>query len=221
MRSRDATRCPDKADRLTCADSIPRRYQLLAQMEIGAQDAGTVIQVDDVTGQKEGLDEEHFSVCRRYDRVTKRPAQVQAHVPTGHLTIEHPPIAESTRHPTFTRHDEALTPERGRTVRASGRVTGSGAILIELCLIFRIEGRTEARRYAELLVLVRARRHRDRGGKPLLSTRNVDDPNGGIDLGSRANGGSGEAFEYAVSDQTKVKFLSCRDTVHTEHRRMG
>lgn len=64
MRSRDATRRAHQTYLLTLLHRIARRNKSLTQMKITGDDSGTVVDVDDIAGKKEIVDESYDSTIR-------------------------------------------------------------------------------------------------------------------------------------------------------------
>jgi hypothetical protein len=75
-------------------DGIANRHQWLAEVEVSGDYPTAVIDVNDVSSQKEIVDERHNATVRRAHRLTDSAPEIDAEVATGHATVEQAPGSE-------------------------------------------------------------------------------------------------------------------------------
>jgi hypothetical protein len=98
MRTRHASGCPNQADLLPTLDGVANRDKRLAEMEIAGYDSGTMVDVNDVAGEKEFVDERNHAAIRRIHRLTYRSPEIDAEVAAGHVAVEETPASKLARH---------------------------------------------------------------------------------------------------------------------------
>src|SRR5688572_809673 len=96
----------DKADLLPARHRVANGDQLLREMEVGAREAGAVIDVHDVAAVEEGINYPDDAPVRRPHRGAGGPGEVGAHVPRLDLAVVLAPSTETTRYAGLTRVDE-------------------------------------------------------------------------------------------------------------------
>src|ERR1700681_4949741 len=98
VRSRNATRISDQTNHLSALHCITGRDERLAQMEIRGDDSAPVIDVDDVSREKEIVDERNHTAIRSAHRFADRAPKINAEVTRGERAIEEASGAEFTCH---------------------------------------------------------------------------------------------------------------------------
>jgi hypothetical protein len=88
MRTGNATRRTDDADHLSPFHRISRCNEWLAQMEIGGHDTSAMIDIDDVSRQKEIVDERDDSAIGRAHLLANRSPKINAQVARSEPAIE-------------------------------------------------------------------------------------------------------------------------------------
>lgn len=119
MRPRDSPGIPDQTNLLTTANCIAGRDERPAEMEIRRHDSAAVIDIHDISGEKEVADERDYTAIRSKDRRADSAAEIDAEMPTGHRAVEHAARSEPARHGRSTWSDEWLSPHRCGIVRTA------------------------------------------------------------------------------------------------------
>jgi len=88
----------DESDLLPPLHGVANCDERLAEMEIAGYDTGTMVDVNDVAGQKEIVDERNHTAIGGIHRLAYRSPEIDAEVATGHLTVEETPASELARH---------------------------------------------------------------------------------------------------------------------------
>jgi hypothetical protein len=88
MRSRHSARCPHEPDFLAARNRITFRYQRTTQVKISGDDSVAVIDVDDVPGQEESIDERDDSTVGCNDRRSCTSSQIHTEVARGERSVE-------------------------------------------------------------------------------------------------------------------------------------
>ena len=118
VRGGDAAGGADEADLLAPLDRVADGDLGKAHVEVAGHDAVAVIDVHDVAGEKEAVDERDHPAIRGVDRIAGRAAIVDAEVAAGDAAVEHPPGAEAARDPRLARSLEWARPQLRRFLRA-------------------------------------------------------------------------------------------------------
>ena len=98
MRAGYAPGRADEADLLPPLDGVANSDERFAEMEIAGYDPSSMVDVNDVAGQKEIVDERNYAAIRGIHRLAYRSPEIDAEVTTGHLTVEETPTSKLTRH---------------------------------------------------------------------------------------------------------------------------
>ena len=84
----------DESDLLSPHDGIAHRHQRLAEVEVSGDDPTAVIDVNNVSSEKEIVDERHDTAVRRAHRLTDCATEIDTEVATGHAAVEETPRSE-------------------------------------------------------------------------------------------------------------------------------
>src|SRR5690348_6047307 len=98
MRSGHPPRRADDADLLPSQHRVADCHRRLRQMEVSGDHPIAVVDVDDVSGKKEVVDQCHDTAIRRSHRIPGLPGEVDAAVTTGQSAIEESARPKSTRY---------------------------------------------------------------------------------------------------------------------------
>ena len=91
-----ATGISHQSNHLTTLYRIADGYQRLAQMKVRGDDSASVIDVDDIAGEKKVVDERNHSTIGCTDRLADRTAEIDAEVTSRELAVEQPARPELT-----------------------------------------------------------------------------------------------------------------------------
>ena len=80
MRPGHAPSCADETNLLSASNGVTLSYQRATQMEVACHDAGTVIDVDDISGEKEIRDKLDNTAIRCAHRRTDSSSEIDAEV---------------------------------------------------------------------------------------------------------------------------------------------
>src|SRR5690242_17815879 len=117
MRARYASGIADEADHLPALHDFADVYQRLAQVKVRCHDSATVIDVYDVAGEKEVVDQsDHTAICC-LDRLPHRAAEINTQMTRSQLTIEQPTRAKLARDHRIARPYERRGPHWRSLVR--------------------------------------------------------------------------------------------------------
>ena len=86
----------NEPDLLSSLYSIAHGHECLAEMEIRGHDASSVIDVDDIAGQEEVVDQRDDSAVGSIHRLTDRSTEIDAEVAAGQVAIEDAPGSKLT-----------------------------------------------------------------------------------------------------------------------------
>ena len=78
----------DKSDLLSPHDRVADRHERLAEVEVRGDDSAAVVNVNDVAGEKEVVDERDDAAVRRAHRLSDRATKIDAEVTAGHAAVE-------------------------------------------------------------------------------------------------------------------------------------
>jgi hypothetical protein len=81
----------DEPDLLSSLYSIAHGHECLAEVEIRGHDASSVIDVDDIAGQEEVVDERDDSAVRSIHRLTDGSPEIDTEVAARQVAIEDTP----------------------------------------------------------------------------------------------------------------------------------
>src|SRR5687768_13602028 len=84
------------ADLLAFLDCVAFSYERTAEMKVTSDDPRAVIDVDDLAGQKEIIDERHDTAIRGAYRRSDRAREIHSKMSAREGAVEHPPRTEST-----------------------------------------------------------------------------------------------------------------------------
>ncbi len=97
VRSGHSSRSSDESNLLPSYDRVAYRYQRLAEMKVCGDDSTTVVDVNDVTGEKEIVDERNHSAVGRAHWLPDRAPEIDAKVTAGHAAVEETSGSEFAR----------------------------------------------------------------------------------------------------------------------------
>jgi hypothetical protein len=98
MRTGNASGIPDQSNRLASLHRLARRNERFAEVKIRRNNAASVIDVDDIAGEKEVVDERHHATIGRAHRISNRSAKIDAEVSRRYLPIEQAARSELARY---------------------------------------------------------------------------------------------------------------------------
>ena len=107
----------DEADLLAAFDGVADGDLGEAHVEVAGHDAIAMIDVDDVAGEEEAVDQRHHAAIRGVDRVARGAAVIDAEVAAGDATVEDAARAEAARHLGLSRPRERFRPQLRRVLR--------------------------------------------------------------------------------------------------------
>jgi hypothetical protein len=81
--ARHPARCSNESDFLSTRDSISFRNERSAQVKVSSDDAVAVVDVDDISGQEESIDERNDSTVGCNYRRSRTSAQIDTKVAGG------------------------------------------------------------------------------------------------------------------------------------------
>ena len=96
MRAGHSSCRSNEPDLLSSLYSIAHGHEWLAEMEIRGHDAGTVIDVNDIAGKEEVVDEGDYSAVRSIHRVTDGSPEIHTEVAARQVAIEDTPGSKLT-----------------------------------------------------------------------------------------------------------------------------
>jgi hypothetical protein len=97
MRAGHSSSRSDESDPLSARNRVACRDQRFAQVEIGGYDSAAVIDVHDVAGEKEIVDERDDSAVRGPDRLSDCAPEIDTKMAAGHAAVEETSRSKLTR----------------------------------------------------------------------------------------------------------------------------
>ena len=89
---------PDQANHLSSLHRVAGCHEKLAQVEIRSDDSAAVVDVDDVSREKEVVDERNHPAIRSAHRLADRAPEINAEVTRGERAVEEAPGSEFARY---------------------------------------------------------------------------------------------------------------------------
>ena len=136
VRGGDATGGADEADFLTALDGVTDSDFGEAHVEVAGHQAIAVIDVDDVAGEEEAVDQGDHAAVRGVDRVARRAAVVNAEVAARDAAVKDATGAETARDSRLAGPRECLGPKLWRVLRVV--TDGAGELVFSLDARFRL-----------------------------------------------------------------------------------
>src|SRR4051812_13928833 len=117
MWSCDAPGVADQPDNLSALHGVASRHQRLAHVEVRGDYSAAVVDVDDIPGEKEPVDERNDSTIGRADRLTDRTPEVDTKMSRRQLAVEDAPRPEFTGDHGGARLEKRIRPHWRMVVR--------------------------------------------------------------------------------------------------------
>jgi hypothetical protein len=111
VRTSDSPGTAHLADGLASGDRLARLYCCLRQMQIGANNALAMIQIDALTCIIMISCQNNQAFIHRQHKLTLRRGDIEASVGSSRLTVEDPPQTVDARYPAGRRSDHGQIPE--------------------------------------------------------------------------------------------------------------
>ena len=99
MRAGHTARGAHEADLLAALHGVPHRDECLGQVEVPGDDSRAVIDVHDISGEEEAVDQRNNAPIRGTYRIAGLAGEIHAPVTTRQATIEQSPRSEGARDP--------------------------------------------------------------------------------------------------------------------------
>ena len=97
VRAGHSSRSSDESNLLSPHDRVAYRHKRLAEMEVCGDDSTTVVDVNDVTGEKEVVDERNHSAVRRAHGLSDSAPEIDAEVAADHTAVKETAGSEFAR----------------------------------------------------------------------------------------------------------------------------
>src|ERR1700694_2761136 len=131
MRTRHPPGGADQTDYLPAGDSVPHRHKCLAEVEIRGDETTAVIDVDNVAGEKEVVDERDNPAIGGAHGLAYRSAKINTQVATRHPAVEQTPRSKFTRDRRRPRTKERRGPHQRRVVRVLSDLAGTRVFAVD------------------------------------------------------------------------------------------
>ena len=131
VRTSHPSRRSDESDSLPPHYRVARGYERLAQVEVSCDDTTAVIDVNNVTGEKEIVDESNDTTVCRAHRLTGGAPEVDTEVTAGHATVEETSGSELARDDRCPGPKEGCSPHWRRVVRVLADVSRASVLAFD------------------------------------------------------------------------------------------
>ena len=134
----------DKTDLLSPLDGLAFRDERFAEMEVARHNTTAVIDVHDITGEKEIVDQHYDAAVRRMHRRANTAAEIDAQVPGRQHAVEGTTRAEPARNCRQARAKKWFGPQWRSRMRSSSDFARASVFPIDSSLRLGVEGTGEA-----------------------------------------------------------------------------
>jgi hypothetical protein len=151
MRAGHSSGRSDESDLLSPFDRITDCHKRFAEVEIRGDDTSAVVDVDDVAGKKEIVDERNDTAVCRTHRLANGATEINAEVAAGHAAVEETSGSKLARYYRRAWAKERSGPHPGRIMSTRADRSRPEVLSRYPCGGRRVEGASERAIYGEWL----------------------------------------------------------------------